>query len=141
MSEGVRGGRGFAVYKQQADAVIAAVPPALGTPIPFTMIPYNVRLIGATIECTWTVQPDPLEIHVVVDGVTFTFKKNNPVSATRYGLTHMDLEYQESSQSLYAGLTTVQAFVLEGRHVAIGCEVTGGTVSRLDARLRWARIE
>lgn len=129
---------GIVPPEMQTDATINQAAPTSGWFYPLLAATDNVRVIGVAAACTWTVQPTPLEIHVVVDGDTYQFSQANPVSATYYGLIDFDLAAAITAQTLKAGLTTLGPFVLEGRSVTISVAVTGGTVSNLSARLRYA---
>lgn len=100
----------------------------------------NIRIISIAASCTWTVQPNPLEIHVTVDGVSHVFIKSNPVSATDY-VGVMRHHLAENDQSLYAADDAIQrSFLLEGKSVKVEAEITGGTVSALNMRVKWAKI-
>jgi len=128
----------FPVPKHQADAVLNQANPVSGTKYTVLDTMYNVRLISLAVKCTWTVQPTPLEMHVTLDGRLITLIQNDPVSGTSY------YPYYLSFLSEDGTLTTQQdiinkPFFLEGRTVKIEVEITGGTVSNLSARVKYAK--
>jgi hypothetical protein len=92
------------------------------------------------IKATWTVQPNPIEIIVTVDGQTLTWYYTTAVTATFY--------YANNNAALAANLLYLdptdfgerRAFLLEGRSVKIEARTTGGTVSNLTARVKYAKI-
>ena len=99
----------------------------------------NVRIISIEVHCTWTVQPTPLEIWVTIDGQSLRFFVTDPESATLY--------YDELYPSEEYGYLVKanphapkRAFLLEGRSVKVEVEITGGTVSNLSARVKYAKI-
>ena len=134
------------VWTQQADAVIS-VAPAANTLYPILAATPNVQVKSVSASVTWTVQPDPLEIVIVVDGITWTYSFANPVSTTNYILAEsvVSLAADQASQILAATLSATTTFhrVFEGRNVAIYArtgKTTAGTVSNLTARVKYARI-
>lgn len=102
----------------------------------------NVRIISMLVNVTWSGQPDPLEIHGTIDGVAYkwTFTPN-PASATNY-FARLDAGVAENAQLLNTTdtLPAGRGFLLEGRSIKIEVETTGGTVSALNARIKWAKI-
>ena len=125
------------VFKQQADATLSQAPVS-GTKYEVLATTKNVRIIGISVQCTWTVQPTPLEIHITIDGQTVTFTVTDPVTATDY-FCQNSFAAAETAQEL----TTTQpdqAFLREGRSVKVEAEITGGTVSNLSARVKYAKI-
>lgn len=121
----------------QADVLINQANPVSGTIYYFQVALPNVRVISIECNVTWTVQPTPLEAHIIIDGQTLSFDEVNPVSGTAYEAT---LTANEAG----GDLETVQVrqhrpFLVEGRDVRVGLEITGGTVQNLSGRLKWAR--
>lgn len=78
---------------------------------------------------------------MTVDGVAVTFHKTNPTSAAYYeaAFTHPHLDNQ-GSMDISGTYTPSRAFLLEGRSVKIEVEITGGTVSNLSARVKYAKM-
>jgi len=126
--------------QQQADATLSQANPASGTKYTVLDTTPNARIIGISVSVTWTVQPTPLEIHVTIDGQTITYTIPNPVSAFKY-LCANDVREPESSQPIIdtANYMLMGAFLREGRSIKIEAETTGGTVSSLDARVKYAK--
>ena len=132
------------VFKQQPDATIDQANPVSGTKYEVLAETKNVRIIGISVRCTWTVQPDPLEIWVTADGQTQRWYVPSPASIKDYiamtpassVVSHTNLSMVEWSASMFFG-----AFLLEGRSVKVEAEITGGTVSNLSARVKWAKME
>lgn len=121
----------------QADATLSQAAPVSGTKYTILDTTHNVRLLGAYCQCTWTVQPTPLEMHLTIDGIVNSPAKVDPVSDTPYFLRfpapfHDDAELVTQDDSLS------RAFVLEARSLKIELEITGGTVSSLDGRIAYA---
>lgn len=124
----------------QADEVLNQANPISGTGYPILAQTANVRIISIAAQCTWTVQPSPLEVHITIDGVPIiTHTINNPVSGTWYEAA-LRAQLAENAQALAGVGTTAptRAFLYEGRVVAIEAEITGGTVQNLSARLKYA---
>ena len=98
----------------------------------------NVRIIAIFVKCTWTVQPTPLEIHVTVDGQALIGAKTDPVSNDWYSPDRPT----ELGTGFAVGVSSIipQPFLLEGRNVKVEVEITGGTVSNLSARVKYAKI-
>lgn len=132
---------GVAPFKpptQYTDIEVSTANPISGTPYGLIGTTLDMRIIGISVRVTWTVQPTPLEVHVLIDGVTFIFARANPVSNTWYVVRHHDMRYNEANQTLSGTAETQMPFVLEGRSIIISTETTGGTVSNMTARLRYA---
>jgi len=137
------------VPEHQADALVTmdgGTPPVSGTKYEWSSTgavagalgtQKNVRLIALAIKCVWTVQPDPLEIHFTIDGVTFLMSKSNPVSDTWYYPTLTGAAADLAADTTDYALR--RAFLLGGREVKVEAEVTGGTVSALYLRVKWAK--
>ena len=124
------------VFKQKADATLSQAPVS-GTKYTVLDTKRNVRIIGISVQCTWTVQPTPLEIHITIDGQTVTFTFTDPVSATDY-FAKNSLATAETAQELTVTQPDVP-FLREGQSVKVEAEITGGTVSNLSARVKWSQ--
>jgi len=125
------------VPERQADATLNQANPGDGTQYEVLPTTRNARIIGITVICTWTVQPTPLEIHVTIDGQTLTFAKTDPVSGTYYTI-ELNPERAENAGYL-TGWAAGYYILMEGRSIRITAEITGGTVSNLSARVKYAR--
>jgi len=128
------------VFQQQADASLSQANPVSGTKYTVLATTKNVRIISIEVDVTWSGQPTPLEIHVTVDGVVFTFTVTDPASATAYFA-----RFNEGAVATSQILETTQysswrSFLLEGRSVKVEAEITGGTVSSLDVLMRYVKM-
>lgn len=98
-----------------------------------------VRIISVAIRCTWTGQPDPLETHITLDGNSYNPGVTNPVNNKVYYNRNMgflsDVWNYDDGHVWYA----YKSFAAEAREAYIGAEVSGGTVSALDCRVKWAK--
>jgi len=135
------------VPEHQADAYVDQAAPVSGTKYEWSSDGTqtkklgslkNVRIIAVYVKVTWTVQPTPLEVHITVDGHALTFIKVDPVSATQYQPV-LWANAAENAGFLEAEAAIREGFLLEGRSVKIECETTGGTVSHLDMRIKYAK--
>lgn len=120
-----------------ADAVLNQAAPVTGTKYEVLAETKNVRIIGIAIKVTWTVQPTPLELEVIVDGEQMLFSKTDPVTATLY---YPKPSSDRAPATFY--LDTVdhplsRAFLFEGKTVTVNVETTGGTVSNLFCRVKY----
>lgn len=124
------------VFKQQPDATLNQDNPESGTKYEVLPTKKRCRIISIRVTCTWTVQPTPLECHITIDGQTILASQTDPVSGDAYipnlsptsnGATFDTLDYSRS-----------RAFMIEGRNVKVEVEITGGTVSNLSARVKYA---
>jgi hypothetical protein len=134
----------FEVPAHQADAALNQAAPGDGVEYTVLDTTKNVRIISMIVQCTWTVQPTPLELHLTIDGVSHTYAMANPVSATPYIARALpDLsELNQGLTALTGSITDVTAcvpFLIEGRSVKVTAEITGGTVSNLTARVKYAK--
>jgi len=132
----------YPVPERQADAVLNQANPGDGTEYEVLATTRNVRIYSISVQCTWTVQPTPLQIHITIDGQTITHSFTDPATATVYMLrrTGNDDFVAATTQSLViaTGINYL-AFWCEGRSIRITAEITGGTVSNLSARVKYAR--
>lgn len=145
------GGSGSKVQmmEHQADSVTTVTNPVSGTKYEWRTggtgagaslgTQKNVRIISIAVKVTWTVQPTPLQCHITIDGNDVESHKDNPVSATFYSLSNTwpDL----SSLGLDAVVSQYNGIILEGRSIKIEFETTGGTVSEITARVKWAKVK
>lgn len=125
--------------EHQEDATLDQDDPVSGTKYTLLATTTNVRIIGGAVKVTWTVQPSPLEVHITIDGVLYTFTKEDPVTATFYMVRRFDASLAETAQLLEETLTLAHAFLLVGRTVKVEVETTGGTVSNISARVKYAK--
>lgn len=136
------GGSGARVqmFQHQAPATLNQNNPVSGTQYEILAATKNCRLIGFFAKVTWTVQPDPLEIHIVIDGETITLSKSNPVSATWYWLEFLDSGAGAGGLGSTTEALRSHAFILEGKSIQVLAETTGGTVSNLSGRVVYAKV-
>jgi len=129
------------VFQLQADATYAGTP-ATGVAEDVLTTTQNVRII--CISCTPVFSGGAshlIEIHLTIDGQSYTFQNAAPVSTTTYNCS-LDGAVAETAQTL--GTTKYEiyrSFLLEGRSVAITFELTtDGTPGASTARVRYAKI-
>lgn len=127
------------VPAHQADAVLSQANPVSGTKYTVLATAYNVRLIELVAIVTFTVQPNPLEIHETIDGVALVWAQGNPASATGYFATSIGGASSTGGGFATAATHSSRAFLHEGRTVKIEAETTGGTVQNLDGRVKYAK--
>jgi hypothetical protein len=118
--------------------------PVSGTPYPVLAATEDVMIISIVASVTWTVQPSPIETHVLLDGETITHTQPNPVSGIRYYAV-IAPESDETTQGLdlFDDMNFNayhREYVHLGQSAAITAETTGGTVSNLSCRVKWARL-
>ena len=130
----------------QPDATINVTDPASGQKYEWQHPPgtplgtqKNVRIISIAIRVTWTVQPTPLEIHIALDGRSIIHSQIDPGPNTWYYAV-IQKQLNESSQTMETPSGGYEGrFLWEGRSVKVEAEITGGTVSHLSARVKWAK--
>lgn len=129
------------VWQLQEDAVLNQADPVSGTKYGVGVLgtaQKNVRLIYICVKCVWTVQPDPLELHLTINGRSITMGRSAPDTDVWYYPTF------SNSQEFVLNATDPaisRAFFLDkSRSVKIEAEITGGTVSNLSARVKWAKM-
>jgi hypothetical protein len=135
------------VFEQQADAPLSQDNPVANTLYTVLNTTNNVKIESITVQVTWTVQPDPLEIVITKDGQTETFSFANPATATNYTLTQ-SVASAAAAATAQVLATTLSATVLlhqpiEGRSIRVQARTgrtTAGTTSNLSARVKYARI-
>jgi len=135
------------VFQQQPDAVLSQADPTANTLYTVLAATKNVQIRSVSASVTWTVQPNPLEIVITVDGQTWNFSFANPVTATNYILAESvaSLALAESAQILATTLSATVTFhrAFEARSVKVEArtgKTTAGTVSNLSARVKYAKI-
>lgn len=129
-------------YQDQPDAVLNQANPVSGTKYTVLDTTKNARIISMTITPTWTVQPDPIQIHVTIDGQAWIFQHSTAVSATPYEtdlLPQMAKNEQGLVDATGGPRASYRSFTFEGKSVKVEVETTGGTVSNLSARVKWAK--
>lgn len=124
----------------QADAVINQANPVSGTKYLLLDTTKNVRVNSLFAKVTWTVQPTPLELHLLIDGQVILISQANPATATNY------YPYWIPDASGMAFTITIadmgrKAFYFECKSLKVEAETTGGTVSNLSARLKYNLLE
>lgn len=128
----------FPTFKD--DALLDQTNPVSGTPYTLLSSTNNVRIIAIMGYVTWTVQPSPLEFHIVIDGVTYgPVSQVNPVSDTNY-LVSLDARYHYPQISTTTQDVLRRSFLFEGRNVSITLETTGGTVQKLYGRCKYQQV-
>lgn len=121
--------------EHQADATLSQANPVSGTKYTVLDTTENVRIIWIRAKCTWTVQPTPLEVHITIDGESYSFYVSNPASAIWHNAL-FDIGEEILSATIIPGY---RAFFLEGRSIKVEVEITGGTVSNLSGQVRYAK--
>jgi len=129
----------FTVPVHQADATLSQANPTSGTKYTVLDTTKNVRIRGISVKVTWTVQPTPLEIHITIDGQTRTHTFTNPVTATNYICDEYDYSDPTALPMDITARLTQRDMLIEGRSVKVEAEITGGTVSNLSARVKYAK--
>jgi len=129
----------FAVPVRQADATLNQASPTSGTKYTVLDTVKNARILHIVVACTWTVQPTPLEIHVTIDGVAVSFSQTDPVSTSEYEAAYTSPFYDAQGMADAGTRGAYRAFLDEGRSVKVEVEITGGTVSNLSARVKYAK--
>jgi hypothetical protein len=134
-------------YQQQADATLSQDNPVANTLYTVLNTTNNVEIESITVQVTWTVQPDPLEIVITVDGRTRNFSFANPATAIDYTLIQ-SVASAAAAETAQVLATTLSATVLlhqpiKGRSIKVEArtgKTTAGTTSNLSARVKYAKI-
>jgi len=129
------------VWTRQVDAVLSQASPVSGTKYTVLATTKNVRIRSIVAQVTWSGQPNPLEVHLTIDGIPFTVTQTNPVSATPYALAQSvaaDFLAAEVFVTVYSAVNVPIQY--EGKSVKVEVETTGGTVSLLECRVKYARM-
>ena len=138
-TEKVRTYPGLRVFQQQADAMLSQDNPDSGVPYVVLDTQRNVRIRSIAVICVWTEQPTPLESHVTIDGQPHTYLADDPDTAIWY-YAEIGEAYAATLQGLGVTSHYNRAFFLEGRSVKVEAEITGGTVSNIACRVKWAKM-
>lgn len=125
------------VPELQANATLSQANPVSGTKYTVLTTSKNVRWLGYESHITWTVQPNPLEIHQTVDDIAKTGSVNNPVSGTSYYVTIRS--YTDAPVLSTTDMLPSAPFIFECRSLKIEAEITGGTVQSLTANVRYQK--
>ena len=129
---------GILIWQLQDDKTLSQDNPDSGVPYLVMDTTPNVRVIGVAAICTWTAQPSPLELHLTIDGQPITHKVTDPADGMFYrGVID---EGRSPTTQLLVNTVPEQAFLYECRSVKVEAEITGGTVSNLTARVKWATL-
>ena len=126
------------MVKEQPDATLDQANPVSGTKYTVLDTVRNARIKSISVRCVWTVQPTPIELWVTIDGQTIRHRFDNPETAkSYYALKAKGLDANNQGLSLSS---ESEAFIYEGRSVKVEAEITGGTVSNLSARVKYAKL-
>ena len=125
-------------YVHRPDATISQANPVSGTPYVVLATTGNARIISISVQSTWTVQPTDLEVHITIDGQNFSFWVANPITAQPYEAVLREVVSLNQSLIAWSTNTASRAFLLEGRSILIRAETTGGTVTNLSCRVKYA---
>jgi len=128
---------GVSTFQHMPDATLSQSYPLDGTKYTVLNTTKNVKIWSIAVECTWTVQPTSLEIHITVDGISLTASQSNPVSNTWY---YVYFPYYSPNPDFATSAGAVSRDILEGRSVKVEAEITGGAVSDIVARVKYAAI-
>ena len=128
------------VFKDQPDATLDQDNPESGTKYEVLATTKRVRIIHIAVRCTWTVQPSPLEVWITIDGKTVRCVQTDPENNVWYYPIEVYPENVDMTmgKAEYKGIA--RSFLREGRSVKVEAEITGGTVSNLSARVKYAKI-
>lgn len=130
------------VPEMQADASLTQASPVAGTFYTVLDTVEMARILSMYCRIVWTVQPDPINIKITVDGQTQTGTLANPASATSYFIHRV--ADGGTVHFLFATTSYVRErhILLEGRSVKIEIShggTTPGTVSQLIGKVRYAK--
>jgi len=124
--------------KFAAQANLSQNNPVSGTKYTLIDTTKNCALLGVMAKVTWTVQPDPLEVHATVDGQTLKWEKANPVSTTPYCARSLDLQVDLNAMGLSTSTSSI-GIMFFARSLKIELETTGGTVSNLSGKAKYLK--
>lgn len=128
------------VFERQADALLTQATPVAGTEYTVLATTKDVRIYSAVATATWTVQPNPMELHFTIDGVIHSHAVANPVSTTDYVCLlspHLANTAQLMLAQAQANDLTAPAFLYEGKSVSVTVDMTGGTTNPVVARVKY----
>ena len=130
------------LYQHQPDATLDQANPVSGTKYTILDTTKKVRVFSIVVQCTWTVQPTPLEAYLTIDGTEYPASQTDPVSTQSYYPVYTCLAPNVSSIMIAIG-TEAQRYgnlMLDARSIKIEAEITGGTVSNLSGRVKYAKL-
>ena len=129
------------LYEYQDDATLVQDDPVSTEINPVLLASDKVKVYSISASVTWTVQPSPLEIIVIIDGTTTILHvQEDPVSEQEYSAILLAGEPPWLQGMDTTGLASSRAFIYEGHNVAINARTTGGTVSNITCRVKWGQI-
>ena len=131
------------IWVTKPDAAISQANPVSGTIYPVLAATTSpTRILGVVCSVTWTVQPTPLELYIIIDGITFTYAVVNPISTQGYEPRKQG-QYAPDGNELVVSPNQISyyPYLMEGKTVSISAETTGGTVSNISCRVRYALLE
>ena len=129
------------VPRQQPDAYISQANPVSTTIYPVLPTTKNVRILSIETDITWAVtQPTPLEVILVIDGLTYIFFQNNPVTATPVYAT-LTGNNSIITFPLSTDWLPYKEFLIEGRSINVGVRVTWAVTqpTPLNCRVKYAK--
>lgn len=129
------------VFENQPDATLSQANPVSGTKYTVLDTTENVRILSIRVFVTWSAASNKLQAHVTIDDVTMVFGFIDPDSNTNY-FANFNAAVPENSQILETTdrLAEGRPFLLEGRSVKVEIETTGGTVSQVLGKVKYAKI-
>jgi hypothetical protein len=126
-------------YEFMGLASLSQANPVSGTKYLVLDTTKNCRINDIAVWDTWTVQPNPLEVHITIDGESLTFTQANPVTATAY-YPIISALVALNAQPMGGTHLDHRPFFLEGRSIKVEAEITGGTSNPLDCRVIYSKI-
>lgn len=127
-------------WQRQPDAVLNQANPGSGVSYPVLALSGDVRIYSIAAWVTWTVQPNPLEVLVTIDGQVINHNVANPVSATAYEAVTVANVIPTWQVLIIVNPGQYRAFLHEGQSVGVAARTTGGTVQNLSCVVKWARL-
>lgn len=131
--------KGKGVFEQQADANLTQASAVSGTIYAVLATTKNIRIISIASLDDWSVDTTTLEIHVIIDGLTYIFTID-PDDNVWYIAKELLSDEVPANQVLGLVEETIMPYFLEGKSVAISVESTGGTSDSLKCKVRHAKI-
>ena len=123
-------------YELQAEAVKDQANPVSGDVYVVLTTKKLARIYTFAVKVVWTVQPNPLEVHALIDGQTYRWSFANPVTNTYYIIRGINAGASITDQGLSI-TESDKAFVMEGKSITFSVETTGGTVSQMVGRTKF----
>lgn len=100
----------------------------------------NVKILSIATRITWTVQPTPLEVHGIIDGIPFLWSVPNPASATWYYAKFVASDSEIGQLLTPTEVTAAVDQHITARSAKIEVEATGGTFSRVQCVVKYEQI-